>query len=59
VLVVGAINYWEELTGVKGISFLWAMPLSLLAQTTVGMAASLIPIGTRPEIVRLDLMETD
>ena len=45
--VVVAINYWEEITGTKGISFLWGMPLSLAAQIGVGMLVSLLPIGRR------------
>ncbi|MEW4562088.1 sodium/solute symporter [Bremerella sp. JC770] len=40
------INYWPEITGTPGISFLWAMPLSLLVQTMVGMAVS--AIGPKP-----------
>ena len=59
VTVVTAINYWEELTGTKGISFLWAMPLSFLAQTAVGMAVSLCPIGSRPQIAPADLLEAE
>ena len=43
--VVVAINFWEEITGTKGISFLWAMPLSFLTQMAVGMLASLVPLG--------------
>ena len=43
--VVVAINFWEELTGAKGISFLWAMPLSFVTQMAVGMACSLLPLG--------------
>ena len=54
--VVSAINYWEEITGAPGISFLWAMPLSFLAQTAVGMLASLLPIGRRPEVMPEDLL---
>jgi SSS family solute:Na+ symporter len=49
--VVIAINFWEEMTGVKGISFLWAMPLSFVVQMAVGMAASLLPIGRRARSV--------
>jgi len=48
VAVVVAINFWEEFTGAKGISFLWAMPLSFAAQMAVGMACSLAPWGRRP-----------
>ncbi|MDC0935299.1 sodium/solute symporter [Pirellulales bacterium] len=47
VVVVSLINYWEEMTGAKGVSFLWAMPLSILAQILVGMLASLVPLGPR------------
>ena len=56
--VVGTINFWEEMTGAKGISFLWAMPLGLLVQATVGMVASLLPIG-RKSTRRLIRSETD
>jgi hypothetical protein len=45
--VVIAVSYWRELTGVAGISFFWALPLSLLAQIAVGALASLLPIGRR------------
>lgn len=45
--VVVAINFWEELFGTRGISFLWAMPLSFLVQMAVGMVASLLPTGRR------------
>jgi len=46
VIVAVAINYWKELTGsTGGISFLWAMPLSLGVQVAVGTLVSLIPIG--------------
>jgi len=51
--VVVAINFWEEITGVRGISFLWAMPLSFLVQMGVGMAASLLPLGRRAQDVDL------
>jgi SSS family solute:Na+ symporter len=46
--VVIAISFWKELTGsTGGISFLWAMPLSFLAQIAAGMLLSLVPIGRR------------
>jgi Na+/proline symporter len=46
---VVAINYWTEITGEQGISFLWAMPLGLLVQVVAGSLASLLPIGaSRP-----------
>ena len=64
-IVVVTINYWAELRGIpgarsvilyledlldtEGISFLWAMPLSLLVQVVVGMLVSLLPIGRRPK----------
>ena len=41
------INYWEEMTGTKSISFLWAMPLGLLVHVVTGTLASLIPVGRR------------
>ncbi len=40
VVMVVCINYWEELTGNKGISFIWAMPLGLATELIVGMAVS-------------------
>jgi SSS family solute:Na+ symporter len=47
--VIAAINYWEEMTGVRGISFIWAMPLGFAAQIAVGSLVSLLPIGrSRP-----------
>jgi SSS family solute:Na+ symporter len=45
--VVIAVNYWQEITGTRGISFLWAMPLSFLAQVALGSLVSLLPIGRR------------
>ncbi len=46
--VVVTISFWKELTGSSdGISFLWAMPLSFVAQTVVGSVASLLPFGTQ------------
>ena len=49
--MVIAINYWEEITGTKGISFIWAMPLSFVVQIGVGMLASLVPIGMKSQPV--------
>jgi solute:Na+ symporter, SSS family len=43
--VVILVAYWREITGAQGISFLWAMPLSLVAEVCVGSIASLLPIG--------------
>ncbi len=40
-----AICYWEEFTGNKGISFLWALPLSFLVEVGVASLVSLLPIG--------------
>ncbi len=54
--VVSAINYWKEITGTEGISFLWAMPLSFLAQIGTGAIVSLLPIGRRPEMKPEDLI---
>ena len=34
--VVIAVSYWKEFTGTQGISFLWAMPLSLVVEVGVG-----------------------
>lgn len=42
------ISFWKELTGTTGgISFLWAMPTSFVAQIAVGSLASLVPVGRR------------
>jgi SSS family solute:Na+ symporter len=38
--VVVGISYWEEITGQRGISFIWAMPLGLLTQVALGMSVS-------------------
>jgi SSS family solute:Na+ symporter len=50
VAVVFVISFWKDLfqdpTGMQGISILWAIPLSLLTQITVGTIASLL-IGRR------------
>lgn len=54
--VASGINYWKEITGMQGISFLWSMPLSFLAQITIGMFVSLLPIGRRPEVKPSDLL---
>lgn len=40
-----AVSYWKEITGTPGISFLWAMPLSLAAEVGIGAIVSLLPIG--------------
>lgn len=45
--VVVSINYWEEMTGAKGISFLWAMPLGFLTLAGVASLLSLLPVGRR------------
>ncbi|MEZ6191296.1 MAG: sodium/solute symporter [Phycisphaerales bacterium] len=53
--VIVPLNYWRELTGGDDppIGFLWAMPLGLVVQVVVGIAASLLPVGeTRPMIPR-------
>jgi len=42
-----AITYWKEITGTQGISFLWAMPLSLVVEVGVGALLSLIPVGKK------------
>jgi SSS family solute:Na+ symporter len=48
VLVVVEINYWHDLFGTSGISFLWAMPLAFAVQIAVGSLASLLRFG-RPQ----------
>lgn len=58
VAVAVAVNYWKEIFGVQGISFLWAMPLSLAAQVAVGSLVSLMPIGPRaPLLVEPESLE--
>ena len=47
VAVVAIINYWPDVTGTQGISFLWAMPLSFITQIGVGMLVSALPVGRR------------
>lgn len=50
VAVAAMINYWPDVTGRPSpVSFLWAMPASLLVQLAVGVLASLIPIGLRAD----------
>ncbi len=59
--VVVAINYWEELTGAPGISFLWAMPLGLVAQIASGALISLFlgrPIPRLNPAMPLDSSES-
>ncbi|QDS99129.1 sodium:solute symporter family transporter [Adhaeretor mobilis] len=38
--VIVAVNFSEEITGHPGINFLWAMPLGLVVQITVGIVVS-------------------
>ena len=52
--VVIAISYWKEFTGTQGISFLWAMPLSLVVEVGVGALVSLVPIGQRGSLTLTD-----
>jgi solute:Na+ symporter, SSS family len=49
VAVVVLINFWKDFTGSDGISFIWGMPLALLAQIVVGWLASMLPIGPPPK----------
>ncbi len=49
VATVVSINFWKELTGLPGPSFIWAMPVSLAAQISAGSLLSLLPIG-RPAV---------
>jgi len=50
IAVAIVIAFWEFFTGQKGPSFLWIMPMSLLAGAVTGMIASLIPLGAKPSI---------
>ena len=40
VFVVSLISYWKDIFGGGGISFIWAMPISLIAQVGVGVIVS-------------------
>jgi solute:Na+ symporter, SSS family len=51
-VVAVVVSYWKEMTGAPGISFLWAMPLSLLTEMGVGALISLIPVGRRAPPLR-------
>jgi len=42
-----SINYWEQFTGMKGISFLWSLPVSFVVEVGVATLLSLIPLGHR------------
>jgi solute:Na+ symporter, SSS family len=44
-VVAIVVAYWKEITGAEGVSFLWAMPLSLMVEIGVGSLVSLLPIG--------------
>lgn len=50
-----SINFWKEITGAAGISFFWAMPVSIVVQIAVGSLASGLPIGRRrPPLPTID-----
>ena len=54
-VVVAALNFWEEITGRPGINFLWAMPLGLLTQIILGSLISrLFPSTSLPPPKVLD-----
>jgi len=38
--IIMIVSFYEEITGSPGLSFLWAMPLGLFVQITVGITAS-------------------
>ena len=40
--VLVAINFWQDITGTPGISFLWGMPLGLATQILIASTASLV-----------------
>ena len=42
-----AINFSEQLTGTKWISFLWSLPVSFVVEVSVASLLSLIPLGRR------------
>jgi SSS family solute:Na+ symporter len=46
------INFWEQLTGTKGISFLWSLPISFVVEVGVASLLSLISAGRRPRAAR-------
>jgi Na+/proline symporter len=41
------INFWEQFTGTKWISFLWSLPISFVVEVSVASLLSLIPMGRR------------
>jgi SSS family solute:Na+ symporter len=49
VAVIVTINYWQDMTGTRGISFLWAMPLGFAVQIGIGWLASLLLGGRQPK----------
>ena len=51
IVVVVAVSYWKEITGLQGISFLWAMPLSLLAEIGAASLISLLPFGKESKLL--------
>ena len=42
-----SINFWEQFTGMKGISFLWSLPVSFVVEVGVAAVLSLMPLGRR------------
>jgi SSS family solute:Na+ symporter len=42
--VVIVLSYWKDMTGGRD-TFIWAMPVSLVAEVAVGALVSLLPIG--------------
>jgi len=56
IAVVALINFWKDLTGSPGISFIWGMPVALALQIMAGCFASMIPIGpsSKPMLSKAD-----
>jgi SSS family solute:Na+ symporter len=54
VTAIVLVNFWKELTGQAGISFMWGMPLSLAVQIAAGCLASLSPIGAARPMLAAD-----
>lgn len=45
------ISFWQDLFGVRGIGFLWAMPLGLLIQVSLGAVVSLVTPSKPRDVV--------
>ena len=48
-IAVILISFWDDIFGTPGIGFLWAMPLGLLIQVSVGAVVSLVTPAKKAE----------